>query len=245
MQDVTWIEQLGSKKQAIGAARTIAVASSAFSKDAIRAAEYYGIDLRVLSEISEAEMQSWVLPRFVVHVFKQGDLLEPPEIIFNAEQGDDFTSSAPMESVKDIAPTLESRVFIGSDGGELTLNDLWLKADDQLKIFEGVPKDDLVHLRRISLEPSDNLQICTRVGLRRVHSIKMSLSLRWRHERISLETASIFRYQPANPTDPMRPQIRAEFESREAAASNIRVGLQFQAGRDDISLTLQLTRGKP
>jgi len=243
-QDVTWIEQLGSKKQAIGAARTIAVASSAFSKDAIRVAEHYGIDLRVLSEIGDADMHGWILPSFVVHVFKQCDLIEPPEIMFDTQQGDDFTSRSPMEGVEGGATTPDSPVFMTPDGEALTLNDLWLRADDQLKIFEGIPRDDKVHIRRISLTPSDSLKLRTRVGERKVNCIRMALSLRWRHERIALDTAKIVSYQPANPLDLMQPQVRAEFESKEATNSNVCFGMQFQPGEDNVSFTVQLTPGK-
>ena len=137
-QDVTWLEQLGCKKQAIGAARTIAVSSTAFSSDAIRVAEYYGVDLRILSEISDAEMRNWILPQFVVHVFKQCDLTEAPEITFEAGKGDDFAACPPMEGIEDGATSPDSPVFIGPDGAALTLNDLWLRADVQHKIFDGV-----------------------------------------------------------------------------------------------------------
>lgn len=243
-QDVTWIEQLGCKKLAIGAARTIAVASSAFSKDAIRAAEHYGIDLRVLSEISDADVQSWVLPRLVVHVFKQCDLVGDPKITFTEEQGDDFTSQSPMEEVAGGASILDSPIFLGPDGKALTLNDLWLRADDQLKIFDAVPKDDQAHTRRLSIEPSDDLHLRTRVGPRRVRQVEISLSLRWKHERIPMHAANVVTYQPVNPADPMRPQVRAEFESKEATPSNVRYGVQFQPGKDDVCFTVQLTPGK-
>ena len=243
-QDVTWIEQLGCKKQAIGAARTIAVASSAFSKDAIRVAEYYGIDLRILSEIGDVEFQSWILPRFVVHVYKHCDLLEPPEITFFAEQDDDFSSQPPMEGIEGGASTLNSPVFIAADGTTLTLNDLWLRADDQQKIFDRVPVDDKVHVLRITITPSDHLTLRTRVGLRRVECIHMLMSMRWKHEQIALSAANVVSYHPANPSDPMQPQVRAEFESKEATNSNLRFGMQFQLGKDVVSFTVQLTPGK-
>jgi hypothetical protein len=55
-QDVTWIEQLATKKRAIGATHTIAVSASGFSREAIESAEHHGIDLRELSEISAADI---------------------------------------------------------------------------------------------------------------------------------------------------------------------------------------------
>ena len=150
-QDVTWLEQLGCKKQAIGAARTIAVSSSAFSSDALRVAGHYGIDLRILSKISDTDMQNWMLPQFVGHVFKQCDLTESPEITFVEEKGADFTTLPPMTDIENGVANLDSAVFISADGTKLTLNELWLRADEEHKIFDGVPTDDQVHLRRLTL----------------------------------------------------------------------------------------------
>lgn len=240
-QDITWIEQLGCKKLAIGAARTIAVASSSFSKDAIRAAGHYGIDLRVLSEIADAELQSWILPRFVIYVYKQCDLTETPEIKFIALPSDDFSSLSPMEGLPGGTSTPDSPVFRGSENVALTLNDLWLRADDQLKIFDAVPKDEKVHLRRLKITPSDELTLQTRLGLRRVESIHMALALRWKHERLPLSAASVVSYTPAHSSDQMHSQVRAEFESQEATNFNVRFGMQFQPGDDSASLTLELT----
>jgi len=240
-QDITWIEQLGSKKQAIGAARTIAVSSSSFSSDALRAAKHYGIDLRNLSEISDAEIQDWALPRFVVHVYKECDLVKPPEVRFLAEKGDELMA---WGSTASDAPTIHSPAFIGPDGNTLTLNDLWLRADEQLKVFDSVPKDDQPHVRRLAIEPSDNLQTHTPAGSRRVAQINMELSLRWRHERVPLSAAKIVTYTSADPADSLRPQIRAEFESKGATSKNVRFGLQYQKGSDQVVLSVQLTPGK-
>lgn len=66
--DDTWIEQLATKKSKIGAAKTIAVSSSGFSQSAIETAERFGIEIRVLSEVSQVDMQRWLADRpFMLH----------------------------------------------------------------------------------------------------------------------------------------------------------------------------------
>ncbi len=57
--DVTWIEQVKTKRDAVGAAKAVAVASGTFSKKALRAAAAYGIDLRTLSQVNRAEVKRW------------------------------------------------------------------------------------------------------------------------------------------------------------------------------------------
>jgi hypothetical protein len=58
-QDVTWIEQLATKRVHIGADRTIAVSSSPFTAAALRAAQAHGISTRLISEISDEEIRSF------------------------------------------------------------------------------------------------------------------------------------------------------------------------------------------
>jgi len=58
--DDTWIEQLANKKQKIGASHTIAVSSSSFTEPAIKSAQLYGIELRVIRNITDRDILSWL-----------------------------------------------------------------------------------------------------------------------------------------------------------------------------------------
>jgi hypothetical protein len=58
-QDITWIEQVRSKREAVGASMAIAVSSRPFSKKAVRAAQRYGIEIRVVSRVSDEDIQRW------------------------------------------------------------------------------------------------------------------------------------------------------------------------------------------
>lgn len=239
VQDVTWIEQLACKRQAIGAARTIAVASSSFSSEAIRAAAHYGIDLRVLSQITDAEFHQWLLPASVVHVFKHCDLLEQPVFIYYPEPTDSSAGSQIL-SAGDKPVDVTTKVFIGSDGTELSLDDLWKLADDQLKIFDGVPVDNKVHTRRLSLEPDDELLLRTPIGNRRVREIKLALGLRWRHEEVRLADAKVNLYSHGDPSNRSPSHVRAEFETKETTVTNIRFGYQQEQGSSLASISVEL-----
>lgn len=57
-QDVTWIEQIATKRAHVGADRTVAVSSTAFSDAAITAAQAHGISVRVISEITDEDIRS-------------------------------------------------------------------------------------------------------------------------------------------------------------------------------------------
>lgn len=234
-QDVTWIDQIACKKEAIGASRTIAVASTPFSAGAIAAATYYGIDLRVLAEIADSEIQSWAFPPFVMHVYKSCDLIERPEIVFDQQSSDNFVINPAIDN----DTGMDAAVFLAQDGAALTLNDLWLRIEDQMKIFETVPKDDKSYIRRLRLTPSDQLLLSTRLGPRRVHEIRMALSLRWKHERVLLREAKVISYAPGTQQDSMPLQGRAEFESKGATKMNVRFGVQLEQGGDRAILSIE------
>lgn len=54
-QDVTWIEQLVTKRENIGASKTIAVSAEGFTANAIAMAAHYGIELRSFDEFDDDE----------------------------------------------------------------------------------------------------------------------------------------------------------------------------------------------
>ncbi|MDP2241150.1 MAG: hypothetical protein Q8K18_13445 [Burkholderiales bacterium] len=56
VQDVTWIEQLATKRAHIGADRTIAVSSTDFTEAAVRAGAAHNISLRRISELTDDEI---------------------------------------------------------------------------------------------------------------------------------------------------------------------------------------------
>lgn len=58
-QDVTWVEQVSSKQQAIGADKTILVSSSGFTTQAIETANRLGLLIRVTREIDKNEIIAW------------------------------------------------------------------------------------------------------------------------------------------------------------------------------------------
>lgn len=60
VQDDTWLEQLATKKEKIGAQQTIAVSSTSFTQSAIETAKNYGIELRRISDINDTTITGWV-----------------------------------------------------------------------------------------------------------------------------------------------------------------------------------------
>lgn len=59
-QDITWIEQLVTKRNDVGAARTIAVTTKPLSSGARKKAEHHGIELRQVDHVTAAEIAEWI-----------------------------------------------------------------------------------------------------------------------------------------------------------------------------------------
>jgi hypothetical protein len=68
--DVTWIEQLVQKRAKLGASKTIAVSESGFSEEAAITAARNGIELRVLREITGADIDAWLDEDEITHIYR-------------------------------------------------------------------------------------------------------------------------------------------------------------------------------
>lgn len=70
-QDITWIEQLVTKRKSLNADKTIAVSSKGFSKSAKILAEQNSIILKTLGEIDPVTVAEWLIPKSIVNLFRE------------------------------------------------------------------------------------------------------------------------------------------------------------------------------
>ena len=66
-QDDTWIEQLATKKEKIGAAKTLAISASGFSEPAKVTARLKGIELRTIDQVNDADIIDLIKSVVLVH----------------------------------------------------------------------------------------------------------------------------------------------------------------------------------
>jgi hypothetical protein len=67
VQDLTWIEQLASKREDVGADKAIAVSATGFSQSARNIARYKQIELRSLEELDEDVVFDWLKAKIAEH----------------------------------------------------------------------------------------------------------------------------------------------------------------------------------
>jgi hypothetical protein len=132
LQDVTWIEQLATKKSSIGADRTIAVSASGFSAAAQTAASHAGISLRKISDLTVADIIP-ILGLDLVMFWHKACAITGAGI--RAYQAEDDTVPEP-DDVEYILPPdtdLFAPIFHDTeDGSSWSLNDVWRKVQETL-----------------------------------------------------------------------------------------------------------------
>ena len=132
-QDVTWLEQLASKKQALGVARTIAVATSKFSESAVQVGRHYGIDLRLIRDITDEDIKCWIFPESVVHMYHRCECLGHPEIgleMLPGETPDLFEREPLLTGIQ-----VQDFVFLTPDNERLNLSDIFNRAAHRHDIY--------------------------------------------------------------------------------------------------------------
>jgi RecG-like helicase len=75
-QDVTWIEQLATKRDDVGANKAIAVSTYGFSKGAERKAELKNIELRTIEQITKESIQNWFKVTSITNLHRYFNILK-------------------------------------------------------------------------------------------------------------------------------------------------------------------------
>jgi len=181
-QDDTWIEQLVTKKQNLGAARTIAVTSQGISEQAKKNALFYGIEVRKISEIAQEEMLGWIKINEVNHVVYHRVVGEGVGLDFDPLPDDETGSCMLHPSVEKRvkADTGNSQVFVRhSDGKTFSLfNILDAAVRNGLELYSGIPLDGTKVRKNVKIDlPKGTFHILTERGPRDVTRLVTSVDV--------------------------------------------------------------------
>jgi hypothetical protein len=228
-QDVTWIEQLATKKSSIGADRTIAVSVSGFSPEAQIAASHAGISLRKLSEITVAEINSilrldfmlfWhracAIARVGIRRFRSLDwkVTSPQDV--------DFTLPEDTDPLAPIFRNTESDTT-------WSLNDLWHQIQEAADPFDGIQKAQPPAFRTACFPYPGSVTLTTTNGPCVLGDVLLTVALWTEAEQITLDAAHKVEYA----SDEMAAIQRVEFASRRRKANDWRISLQIPKDSED------------
>jgi len=242
-QDVTWIEQLATKKSNLGAARTIAVSATGFSKEAQEMASYHGIDLRHLSEVTTAEINQLLQIDFVLFPHKRCSISRVAVRWFRSL---DWRMPDPENLDYELPPTdLHRPIFINTEtGARWSVNDLWYQLQAAADPFAGVDRDGKPVIRTACFPYPGNVAVETPEGRKQIGEVLLSVALAIEVEQVTLATAKKVEYAgPSGET-----LQRVEFTSQEPGREDWRISLQASkdaAFAEQIRTTLNLPAGKP
>jgi hypothetical protein len=229
IQDVTWIEQLATKKTSIGADRTIAVSVSGFSSEAQTAASHSGITLRKVSDLTAADVNPLLGMDLVmfwhkacaitgagIRTYRAGEEIVP--------EPDDIDYVLPADT--DLFTPIFHDV---KDGSSWSLNDVWRKVQETLNPYSEIEKAAPPVVRTARVPYQGTVTLDTPEGPRLLGHVFLSMAMWIEPELVSIEDAHKVEY-----ADPGGTSIhRVEFASERT--QDWRVSLQVRSDSEDIS----------
>lgn len=178
-EDVTWIEQVVTKARDLeGSPPAVLVSSSGFSKAAREKARSYGLDVRLVTEVTLEELRSWFqVEHVVLEETSRGLLGCDIELI-----GDDAEAFAQTVSETLAKEGLEAPIFERAQLGPVSaihIFEEWYKEKHE-RVQRDVPADDRPFRREVPinfLEPEECFSVRTDIGPRPVAAVRLHVEI--------------------------------------------------------------------
>ncbi len=242
-QDVTWIEQLATKRDALGASCTIAVSSSGFTPNAQAVAARHGIRLRRLSEVSVGEINA-LLQRldFVLFNHKRA---APARVGLRFYRGKDWTVPDPNQVDMELPTTtdLVAPIFTNIETGDAwSLNDMWHQIQEVGDPFSEIERGQPPVIRTACFPYPGNVSVQTPDGRKILGDVILSMGLWIELEEVWLDAAKKVEY--ASPEG--EALQRVEFISQRSDEKDWRFSLQLPTQSTNINeLKIDMNQSAP
>jgi hypothetical protein len=181
-QDVTWIEQVISKRSSVNADKVLAVSSSKFSGPARIKAEKNNIELRTLDEINPEDVKDWFVKCQYIIIHR----LHPDFIQVNF-----WPQNPDGQKIDTNAPIFKRKI----DNRSVSFNDIWLSLPTDI-IHKYVPPDGSKIRHKIILKfknKEDRFQVSTKSGDIDIESIGIDAILWIEEEKVPPTSMKAYR----------------------------------------------------
>lgn len=222
-QDVTWIEQLATKKSSLGAARTIAVSATGFSAAAHQIAQAHSITLKDVRTLDEAELNP-LIGLNLVHFSHKRVALVSVGLRFATPGSWTVPTEADIDLHLSSDVDLFAPIFQNIDEGHCwSINDIWHQLQAVGDPFAGLRKGAAPVVRSACFPYPGNVSIETPSGLWRLGDVVLNIVLCieveavWRSDAHKVEYGS----QEGEALQ------RVEFASSERGTKGWRISLQL------------------
>ncbi len=241
-QDVTWIEQLAAKRDAIGASCTIAVSSSGFSPNAAAVAHRHGVQLRRLSEVSVADINALMRLDFVLFTHKRA---APVRVAFRFARAEPWSVPNPADVDMVLPQTVDlyAPIFRNTETNTTwSVNDLWLQVQKATDPFASIEKGQPPIVKTAGFPYPGNVAVDTPDGPKILGDVILSMALWLELEEVWLDAAQKVEY-----TSPEGTALqRVEFVSQRRPSKDWRISLQMPKGSADLTeLKTEVSEPKP
>lgn len=140
VQDVTWLEQLATKRSSIGADRTIAVSHSGFSPEAETVAQRFGITLRRIADVQAEDLNPLLGLDLVIFWHKRCVCTGVGIRTYRLDEGDARPESDEIDYVLPSDTDLSAPVFHGEGGSSWSINSIWREVQNSLDPYAEIEK---------------------------------------------------------------------------------------------------------
>lgn len=228
-QDVTWIEQLATKRQSIGADKTIAVSASGFSAAAQEVAAALQIELKATRDLSVADLNPLARLDFVWFSHKRARLQSVGLRFFRSLEWT-LPEAADVDYIFPADTDPDQPIFTNmNEGHAWSINDLWHQLQQATEPFADIAKGGPPDIRTACFPYPGNVQILTPDGPRLLGEVFLTVALSLEVEQITLEQATKVNYRATG-----QDLQRVEFASQRPVAKDWRVSLQLPSDATDV-----------
>jgi hypothetical protein len=239
VQDIRWIEELAMKKQNIGASKTIAVSSKAFTQPAINLAKRYGIDVRILKLIHAAELETWIKVSTILtrhyhvdlkHLLVVVEQRPPSEPVLDKQVEDQVTKTGAMNTAFFIRP---------AEGTKVSLKQILYPVVQ--KLYEQIRPDQEPFLcKRVLNFERGQLTVPLESGIADVTHLEVDATVQITTKVVPFEDVVSFKYSDPQKGDDVVEGLECSF-----VQSGRKIWLSFHRSRTDVKLTVSSLDGAP
>jgi len=230
VQDVTWIEQLASKKQAIGAALTIAVSSRGFSSDAEKVAARRGIVLRQTQDLAFSDLSPLLGLDLVVFWHKGCSCTGVAVRSFRSGEGDTRPEVDEADYVLPSDTDIFAEIFHDdAKGTRWSINAIWLEVQESLDPYADIEKAAPATLRTARIHYPGTVSIETPKGPMKLGHVFLGMAMWIEPEFVSIHDAQKTYYSDKGGVSIQR----VEFSS--SRTKDWRISLQAHSDATDVA----------
>ena len=194
VQDVTWLEQLATKRSSIGADRTIAVSHSGFSPEAETVAKRFGITLRRIADVQASDLNPLLNLDAVVFWHKGCVCTGVGVRTYRPEEGDVRPEPDEIDYVLPSDTDLSAPIFHDEDGSSWSINSIWREVQNSLDPYAEIEKAAPPITRTARIRYPGTVTVDTPNGSARLGYVFLSTAMWIEPEFVTIEEASKLRY---------------------------------------------------